>query len=45
MAQCDRVSWDGRVGSFLRTLDDGIHAEIRIEQRTCRVRIADLRPE
>jgi hypothetical protein len=39
----DRVSWGGRVGSFLRTLDDDIHAEIRIEQRTYRVRIAGLR--
>src|SRR5207248_3179413 len=40
----DRVSWGGRFGSFVRNLNDGIHAEIRIEQRTYRVRIADLRP-
>jgi hypothetical protein len=40
----DRVAWGGRVGSFLRDLSDGIHAEIRIEQRLYRVRIADLRP-
>jgi hypothetical protein len=39
----DRVAWGGRVGSFLRDLNDGTHAEIRIEQRTYRVRIADLR--
>jgi len=26
----DRVSWAGRLGSFLRDLNDGIHAEIRI---------------
>ena len=40
----DRVSWGGRVGSFMRDLNDGIHAEIRIEQRAYRVRIGDLRP-
>ena len=40
----DRVAWGGRVGSFLRELSDGIHAEIRIEQRAYRVRIAELRP-
>ena len=39
----DRVSWGGRVGFFLRGLNDGIHAEIRIEQRVYRVRVADLR--
>ena len=39
----DRVSWGGRYGSFMRTLNDGIHAEIRIEQRVYRVRIGDLR--
>ena len=38
----DRVAWGGRVGSFLRDLNDGIHAEIRIEQRIYRVRLADL---
>ena len=38
----DRVSWGGRVGSFLRALNDGIYAEIRIEQRTYRVRLAEL---
>jgi hypothetical protein len=40
----DRVSWGGRFGSFGRALADGIHAEIRIEQRVYRVRVADLRP-
>jgi len=40
----DRVSWGGRIGSFLRALNDGEHAEIRIEQRLYRVRIGDLRP-
>jgi len=40
----DRVSWGGRVGSFLRDLNDATYAEIRIEQRTYRVRIADLKP-
>lgn len=25
----DRVSWGGRVGSFMRALNDGEHAEIR----------------
>jgi hypothetical protein len=40
----DRVSWGGRVGSFSRALNDGEHAEIRIEQRVYRVRIGDLRP-
>ncbi|MBV8894259.1 MAG: hypothetical protein JO266_20185 [Acidobacteria bacterium] len=40
----DRVSWGGRTGSFLRALNDAEHAEIRIEQRLYRVRIADLRP-
>jgi hypothetical protein len=39
----DRVSWGGRVGSFLRAFTDGIHAEVRIEQRVYRVRIADLK--
>jgi hypothetical protein len=40
----DRVGWGGRVGSFMRDLNDGVHAEIRIEQRVYRVKIADLRP-
>ena len=40
----DRVSWGGRVGSFMRALNDGEHAEIRIEQRVYRVRVAELRP-
>jgi hypothetical protein len=40
----DRVAWGGRVGSFVRNLNDGIHAEVRIEQRVYRVRIGDLRP-
>ena len=29
----ERVSWGGRLGSFVRDLSDGIHAEIKIEQR------------
>ena len=40
----DRVAWGGRVGSFVRELNDGIHAEIRIEQRAYRVRIAEVWP-
>lgn len=32
----DRVSWGGRYASFVRSLNDGIHAEIRIEQRIYR---------
>ena len=40
----DRASWAGRLGSFLRDLNDGIHAEITIEQRVYRVRVTDLRP-
>ena len=40
----DRVSWGGRFGSFVRNLNDGIHAEIRIEQRVYRVRVGDLKP-
>jgi hypothetical protein len=40
----DRVSWGGRIGSFVRNLNDVIHAEIRIEQRVYRVRVADLTP-
>jgi hypothetical protein len=40
----DRVAWGGRVGSFVRDLNDGIHAVVRIEQRVYRVRIGDLRP-
>jgi hypothetical protein len=28
----------------MRELSDGIHAEIRIQQRAYRVRIADLKP-
>src|SRR5690242_526155 len=39
----DRVCWGGRFGLFLRSLNDGIHAEIRIEQRVYRVKIAELR--
>jgi hypothetical protein len=39
----DKVSWGGRVGSFLRNVGDGMHAEIRIEQRVYRVRNVDLR--
>jgi len=39
----DRVRWGGRLGSFVRDIDDGVHAEIRIEQRLYRVRLTDLR--
>ena len=38
----NRVAWGGRVGSFMRDLNDGIYAEIRIEQRAYRVKTADL---
>jgi hypothetical protein len=38
----DRVRWGGRLGSFLHEVGDGTHAEIRIEQRIYRVRLADL---
>lgn len=38
----DRVAWGGRTGSFVRNLNDGIHAENQgIEQRAYRVRIGD----
>jgi hypothetical protein len=40
----DRVRWGGRVGSFVRNLNDGIHAEIRIEPRVYRVRVGDVGP-
>jgi hypothetical protein len=40
----DRVRWSGQLGFFGRDLDDGTHAEIRIEQRRYRVRLADLSP-
>ena len=40
----DRVRWSGRLGFFGRDLDDGTHAEIRIEHRRYRVRLADLKP-
>lgn len=40
----DRVIWGGRIGSFLRDLNDGIHGEIRMEHRIYRVRIDDLKP-
>jgi hypothetical protein len=40
----DPVAWGGRFGSFVRNLNDGIHAEIRIEQRVYRAKIAELRP-
>lgn len=39
----DRVTWAGRSGSFMRDLKDDINAEIKIEQRVYRVKIADLR--
>jgi hypothetical protein len=41
----DRVRWTGRLGFFGRDLDDGTHAEIRVEQRRYRVRLADLEPD
>lgn len=34
------MTWTVRIGSFLRDLNDGIHAEIRIEQRVYRYRSA-----
>jgi hypothetical protein len=38
----DQVRWRDRTGVFSRDLGDGEHAEIRIADRTYRVRIADL---
>jgi hypothetical protein len=38
----DRVHWRDRVGVFSRALGDGDHAEIKIADRTYRVRITDL---
>ena len=38
----DRVHWHGRVGPFRREVGDGEHAEIVIESRVYRVRIAEL---
>ena len=38
----DRVHWKGRIGSFRRDVGDGEHAEVVIEQRVYRVRIAEL---
>jgi hypothetical protein len=38
----DQVRWRDHAGVFGRDLGDGEHAEIRIADRTYRVRIADL---
>ena len=37
------VLWKGRAGIFRREVGDGEHAEVVIEGRVYRVRIADLR--
>ena len=39
----DRVHWQGRIGTFRRDVGDGEHAEVVIEGRVYRVRIAGLR--
>jgi hypothetical protein len=39
----DQVRWRDRDGMFLRAVDDGL-ADIRIEARTCRVVVGELRP-
>ena len=39
----DRVHWKGRIGTFRRDVGDGEHAEVVIESRVYRVRIAELR--
>ena len=36
------VLWKGRAGIFRREVDDGEHAEVVIEGRVYRVRIAEL---
>jgi len=38
----DKVRWRDRISDFQRDLGDGEHAEIRIFDRTYRVRLADL---
>jgi hypothetical protein len=38
----DQVRWRDRTGIFSRDLGDGEHAEVRIADRTYRVRVADL---
>ena len=38
----DKVRWRDRVGDFQRALGDGEHAEIRIADRTYRVRLEDF---
>ena len=38
----DRVHWKERIGTFRRDLEDGEHAEVMIEGRVYRVRIAEL---
>jgi hypothetical protein len=38
----DRVRWRDRIGDFQRETGDGEHAEIRIADRTYRVRLGEL---
>jgi len=38
----DQVHWQDRIGVFSRDLGDSEHAEVKIADRTYRVRIADL---
>ena len=38
----DQVHWRDRIGVFGRDLGDGEHAEIKIADRTYRVRVGDL---
>jgi hypothetical protein len=38
----DQVHWRERIGIFSRDVGDGEHAEIKIADRTYRVRVGDL---
>ena len=38
----DRVRWRDRIGDFQRDVGDGEHAEIKIADRTYRVRMEEL---
>ena len=38
----EQVRWRERVGVFSRALDDGEHAEIKVADRTYRVRVGEL---
>jgi hypothetical protein len=38
----DQVRWRERIGIFSRDLGDGEHVEIKIADRTYRVRVGDL---